>query len=108
MGDGLALGEGPCFAPASAHRLQRPGGRRIGEPPIGDRLRQVRQLARFVAVEALVDHLLEAADQRPHHLRRGALTTGNLVQLFDPEAFENVERSLDRRLRPPGRPRRPR
>ena len=52
----------------------------------------------FVGVEALLDHLLKAAEHRPHHLRRRALAALDLVELADPEALEDVERPLDLRL----------
>ena len=51
----------------------------------------------FVAVEALVDHLLEAADHRPDHLRRHVLAAGDLLEEVGAEPLEGVERPLDHR-----------
>ena len=47
---------------------QRPRGRRIEEEPPPELRGQALQLVRRAAVETLVDHLLHAAYQPPHHL----------------------------------------
>ena len=105
VGDRLALLEGPRLCAAPARRLAAgPGAAGRRAPSRRSASASSRQLVCFVAVEALVDHLLEAADHRPHHLRRHPLAAGDLVQLADAEALEGVERPLDRRfaLRPGG------
>ena len=57
-----------------------------------------RQLVGFLAVEALLDHLLESAEHRPHHLRRHPFAARDLVQLADAESLEGVQHPFDRRF----------
>ena len=83
-------------------RVERARGRGVGEPPVADLRRQLDQQVLFVAVEALVDDLLQAADHRPHHLPRHALAAGDLLELGGAELLERVQGPVDQASPPPG------
>ena len=91
----LALGERHRLHRPPAGRFQRTRRHRVGEQPLPQLRRQSRQLLLLAAVEPLVDHLLDAADDRPHQLPWHPLAPRHLGQHLHRQLGRLVHRAVD-------------
>src|SRR6476620_4983716 len=96
-GELLPLLERQRFHCPAPQRFQRPGWNRVAEQPLPQLRSQLDQLPLLPPAEALVDHLLDPADDRPHQLPRQAFALGHLGQHPHRQLRRLVHRAVDQR-----------